>query len=198
MPKVVDRDERRSEICAAVWAIAGREGLHAVRMRDVAREAGVSLGRVQHYYADKDAMLVDACRRLVALAAEGLGERLHGGDPEGRGALAVLTGLAEQSLPDGAGERAGAAVWAAFVAHAPTHPGIAAVVRQAWEGAREFARGVVARAVREGECRADLDPDAAADVYLLLVDALVLRVLVGDRSREQALRTLSGLLAGWR
>ena len=48
MPRKVDHDERRRHIVGALLRIAGTQGLDAVSMREVAQEAGVSLGAVQH------------------------------------------------------------------------------------------------------------------------------------------------------
>ena len=60
MPKVVDHEERRSELAAAVWRLASRDGLEAVTVRRVAEEAGWSTGAVVHYFADKEDLLLFA------------------------------------------------------------------------------------------------------------------------------------------
>ena len=44
MPKRVDHAERRTEIAEALVRVAGRSGLHAVGMRDVAAEAAPGHG----------------------------------------------------------------------------------------------------------------------------------------------------------
>ena len=43
-------DERRGAILEAVFAIVDAEGTHQVSIRRVAERAGVSVGRVQHYF----------------------------------------------------------------------------------------------------------------------------------------------------
>jgi AcrR family transcriptional regulator len=68
MPKVVDHEERRAELCAAVWRLASREGLEAVTVRGVAEEAGWSTGAVVHYFADKEDLLLSAWFALLGLA----------------------------------------------------------------------------------------------------------------------------------
>jgi AcrR family transcriptional regulator len=59
---VVDREERRSRIAEAILRIAASRGLDEVSLRDVAAEAGVSMGQVQHYFSTKREMLMFACR----------------------------------------------------------------------------------------------------------------------------------------
>ncbi|WP_226346735.1 TetR family transcriptional regulator C-terminal domain-containing protein [Agilicoccus flavus] len=95
MPRQVDHAQRRSEISHAVWAVVARNGLDAVSLRTVAAEAGISAGRVQHYFATKDEMVLEAARemaRAAELAARGrtghgLGADGHVGrqDPGERG-----------------------------------------------------------------------------------------------------------------
>ncbi|MEV6237874.1 TetR family transcriptional regulator [Lentzea sp. NPDC051838] len=50
-------DERRAAILEAVFAIVDAEGTHQVSIRRVAERAGVSVGRVQHYFPSKDELL---------------------------------------------------------------------------------------------------------------------------------------------
>ena len=77
MPKVVDHEERRAELAAAVWRLASSDGLEAVTVRRVAEEAGWSTGAVVHYFADKEELLLlafstvaDRVRTRLAEAAE--------------------------------------------------------------------------------------------------------------------------------
>ena len=65
MPKRVDHDERRTQIAEALIQVAGRRGLHAVGMRDVAAEAGVSLRLVQYYFQTKEKLLFYGLQHLA-------------------------------------------------------------------------------------------------------------------------------------
>ena len=57
MPRQVDHQERRRHIGQAVLRLISTHGLEAASLRNVAAEAGVSMGTVQHYFDDKQAML---------------------------------------------------------------------------------------------------------------------------------------------
>lgn len=57
----VDRDER---ILDAVLALLSEHGISGVSMRAVAREAGVALGLVGYYYADKAGLIRAALLRI--------------------------------------------------------------------------------------------------------------------------------------
>ncbi|MGV9541471.1 TetR/AcrR family transcriptional regulator [Nocardia beijingensis] len=75
MPKLVDHEERRHTITAAVWRLIARRGLDAVNMRDIANEAGYANGSLSHYFKGKDDILrfayehvYDATERRIAAA----------------------------------------------------------------------------------------------------------------------------------
>jgi AcrR family transcriptional regulator len=57
MPKVVDIEERRSELAAAAAQLIARSGVGAATLREVAAEAGWTTGALTHYFADKRALL---------------------------------------------------------------------------------------------------------------------------------------------
>ncbi|MFL1377536.1 MULTISPECIES: TetR/AcrR family transcriptional regulator [unclassified Nocardiopsis] len=64
MPRQVDHDQRRAQITDAVLRIAAHRGLGEVTMTEVATEAGVSRGRIQHYFGSKEQLLLHTGRRL--------------------------------------------------------------------------------------------------------------------------------------
>ncbi|MEJ6012259.1 TetR/AcrR family transcriptional regulator [Corynebacterium sp. H127] len=57
MPKLVDHEERRRTLAKAIVDIAGEKGLEGATLRAVAKQAGLSMGAVQHYFTDREAML---------------------------------------------------------------------------------------------------------------------------------------------
>ncbi|MCY9783375.1 TetR family transcriptional regulator [Nocardiopsis sp. EMB25] len=61
----MSESQRREQILDAVERLLGREGLHAVTMRAVAAEAGVSLRLVQYYGESKERLLTAALERLA-------------------------------------------------------------------------------------------------------------------------------------
>ncbi|MFI5952782.1 TetR/AcrR family transcriptional regulator [Cryptosporangium sp. NPDC051539] len=64
MPIQVDHDERRRLIAGALWTLARSRGLGRASLRDVAAEAGMSLGQLQHYFPTREA-LIDYAVELV-------------------------------------------------------------------------------------------------------------------------------------
>ncbi len=174
MPKQVDHEARRQEIGAAVCRVVGARGLDAVSLRHVAAEAGVSMGRVQHYFATKDEMLLFAFRLISDRVAERIGQ-LRSDDPR-----AFLRALLLELLPISAAARTEAPVLAAFLARAVVEPRLAEPLRA---GGQEMVAFVAAQ-IRAARAEGDAERDATA--LLAFVDGLMLQVLIGQVTPENA------------
>lgn len=188
MPKVVDHDQRREELAAAVWRLALRDGLDGVTIRAVSAEAGWSTGALHHYFSDKEELLLFAFRTV----ADRVARRLAAAGEEAAGPLELLPRLLEEGLPLDAERRAEVRVWFAFLGLALTRPVLARAQRltyRAW-------RGQIAAAMREaqdrGEIAAGVDPDAEAAGLVALVDGLAVQATFEPRavSAERQLELL--------
>ena len=51
MPKVVDVEQRKTELAAAVARVIARSGIEGASMRQVAAEAGWTTGTLVHYFS---------------------------------------------------------------------------------------------------------------------------------------------------
>src|SRR4051812_19087280 len=97
MPRRVDHDERRRSIIDALRRCVARDDHTELTLREVASEDGISIGRVQHYFAGKDELLARAAEdeaartgtRLARLDAD-LGPGASGHDRVRALALALL------------------------------------------------------------------------------------------------------------
>lgn len=65
------KNQRRRDIAEAVFAVIGSRGFDAVSLREVATQAGVSMGSVRHYFTSKDEMLVFTLGHMRGLSELG-------------------------------------------------------------------------------------------------------------------------------
>lgn len=187
MPKIVDHDQRRSEIAQALWQVIHERGIEGVSFRAVAEAAGVSVGRVQHYFTDKESLIHHGCRHMVAAAENAYGPDLDDPDP-GR-ARAALLNLLCAPVPSREDFRKGAAVWAAYQARAVSDPGIAETVVDATAGRRRALAALLTTARGHGRDNECSERRTGADALLLaaLSEGLAQRVLVGELPAEEAI-----------
>lgn len=187
MPKQVDHEHRRLEIVAALWRIAGERGLEAVSLSEVATEAGISKGLVQHYFPTKDAML----RHATMALRDRVGERMPApGDL--RSTLVALLPLSPRA-------RADALVANAFLIRARRDPQLAEIFRRGHTMLRAAVADLVRAAQLAGDLPSALDPASAADLLLALVHGLGEAILLEHHAPDEAIAILDrqlGLLAG--
>ncbi|WP_431982307.1 TetR/AcrR family transcriptional regulator [Streptomyces qinglanensis] len=186
MPKRVDHTQRRAHIADALVRVAARDGLHAVTLRAVAAEAGMSLNLVQYYFDTKAELLHAALLRLERLSHERWAARLAAlDDPES--ARACLEAFVDEALPADEARHTFRLVWMSYAVLAMTDPELAAQPFVAGPDRleRQLA-GILTTAQSAGEIPAGLDPDAEAARLLSLSHGVGTSVLVGQRTPEQA------------
>ncbi|WP_394613227.1 TetR/AcrR family transcriptional regulator [Lentzea sp. JNUCC 0626] len=174
MPKQVDHDERRRQIGDAVCRLIASRGLDAVSLRHVAAEAGVSMGRVQHYFASKDEMLMFAFELVSERVASRLGA-VGADDP-----AAYLRAVLLELLPLSEAAREEAPVLAAFLAHAVVEPRLGEPLRRGSGEMATWLAGMITAAGGPG------DAEREAKALLAFVDGLMLQVLIGQVTAEVA------------
>lgn len=194
MPKKVDHEARRREISEALLRIAGNRGLDAASLRDVAAEAGISLGRLQHYFRTKDEMLVFALRHINQLAALRIRERIEAltEEPSPREILrACLTGM----LPLDDKSRVGLLVGAAYYARAVHDATLRAEARDGIPQLRAFFADQLRRAAERGELPPERATEDEAMLLISVADGLATYVLLDVHEPQTAMRLLDLHLA---
>jgi TetR/AcrR family transcriptional repressor of bet genes len=178
VPKIVDHELRRAEIVGALWQVIAAHGIEGVSLRVVAQAAGISIGRIQHYFASREALVLSGLELLIAQAVAAYDETADA-PPRDR-LLHVLV----QQVPRTEPGRIGVTVWYAYLATAITDARVREVLAEALRvGEAECAAHV--RAIRGAG-----HTEAVARRLLALSDGLTLRVLVEGLDPEDAIATL--------
>ncbi|TCK27339.1 TetR/AcrR family transcriptional regulator [Pseudonocardia endophytica] len=193
MPRVVDHGQRRGEIAEALWRIAAREGLEAVSLSRVADEAGVSKGRVQHYFASRDELLAFTATLLYLRVDERIGTYLAEADRASPLTLvrAMLVGI----LPLDDEGRTDALVGSAFLVRAVGDPEMRESYRASNRMAVEGLTQKLVGAREKGELAAGVDPEHEASTLFLLARGLTESLLLGEHTPESALAVVDRELA---
>ncbi|MEW2354866.1 TetR family transcriptional regulator C-terminal domain-containing protein [Spirillospora sp. NPDC029432] len=167
MPKQVDHRERREAIARALWRVVEQRGVAHLTMRVVAREAGISLGQLQHYFASRAAMLSFAMDFASEQTSLRVGQGLDklGDRPHPRDVLRVV--LAEM-LPLHADARATSRMSAAYVLEALHDEAVHEQARRGLVQGRALVEDLVRRAIADGHIAPDRDPATETDLLLAL------------------------------
>ncbi|WP_116248031.1 TetR/AcrR family transcriptional regulator [Nocardiopsis sp. FIRDI 009] len=148
----MSESQRREQILDAVERLLGREGLHAVTMRAVAAEAGVSLRLVQYYGESKERLLTAALDRLAERSLWRWRERTAA--PQGGGPAAVRA-FFDEALPTDEDARAFHRIGVCLELLAITRPDAAAAAyRDHLRALADHLAGIVGAEARVDAARA--------------------------------------------
>jgi AcrR family transcriptional regulator len=138
MPRIVDPVERRQNVVEAVLRLIRRDGMEQASVRNVAREAGLSMGSLRHYFASQSELMEFAFRSVI----DRIEARLARLDPEPdprRRAERVLAEL----LPLDDERRAENEVWLAFTSRAMVDPVLRALRDEGYDALRAGCRAIL-------------------------------------------------------
>ncbi|MFD4920891.1 TetR family transcriptional regulator C-terminal domain-containing protein [Streptomyces goshikiensis] len=190
MPKRVDHEERRTQIAEALIQVAGRRGLHAVGMRDVAAEAGVSLRLVQYYFQTKERLLFHGVQHLTGRFTARVGARLAAAGPN-PGPRATIEALLLASLPTDEESRTFHLLYSSYSILSVTDEALAAQPFIDNPDAAENAlTELLKQAQATGLADARIDADTEAISLLAMTATMGTSILVGQRTPESAIAVL--------
>lgn len=167
MPKQVDHHERRTSIAHALWRVVDQQGWMKATMREVAREAGVSRGQLQHYFSSRAEMLTFA----MEFASEQTSRRVERGlrslssPPHPRDVLRLAV---TELLPLRPDSRATSRMNAAYVLEAMHDPSLREQAGLGLRDGRALVEQLIRQAMSDGQIRQDCDPIIETDLVLAL------------------------------
>lgn len=190
MPKIVDHDERRTEIVRAIIKVVAEGGLAGATVRSIAREGGFSSGVIAHYFANKDEMV----RYAFEFVADRVFRRIDARLNQSKGADRVRV-ILEEHVPVSRQDEE-TAVALAFWEMALHDPALRAMFRDKYRRWRDYLR------LELGQLLPDLPADALdrrVDLAVAMADGLLVTFALDGRSyrqmdRRAILDDLMGLL----
>jgi TetR/AcrR family transcriptional repressor of uid operon len=175
-------ESRKQLIVEAACACFLRKGYHQTGVRDIAAEAGISLGNLYNHFAGKDAVLAE----IAALEAEELAPfvaRLQAvADPAGAVKGFVAAYLDYASRPEHA------LMTLELVAESVRNPAIAQTFGANRDGLLAALSALLAAGAAAGRLRRLAHPAETARLLLDLVEGHALRVVLGDTTPDAAAR----------
>jgi AcrR family transcriptional regulator len=185
----VDHEARRREVAEAVLRLAATEGLESVSLRHVAAEAGISMGRVQHYFRSKADMLAFAYEHQARKHEQRIVEKLReaGRPPTARD---IVRTVMVEILPTDEWSRASWLAGIAFFIRAMSDERMAAVVAAGGPGVVDLFAERLAAARDAGDLAPDADPRHEAVILWSLVDSQATGIVLGARTPADAVATV--------
>ena len=176
MPKIVDHDERRTEIVRAIMKVVAEGGLAGATVRSIAREGGFSSGVIAHYFANKDEMV----RYAFEFVADRVFRRIDARLKQAKGSDRVRVILEEHVPVNRQDEETAVAL--AFWEMALHDPELRTLFRDKYRRWRDYLRLELAQLLP------DLAPDALdrrVDLAVAMADGLLVTFALDGKNYRQ-------------
>ncbi|KMZ44257.1 MULTISPECIES: TetR family transcriptional regulator C-terminal domain-containing protein [Bacillales] len=168
MPKIIDHEKRREQIAEATWRVIVEQGMEGATVRGIAKEAGLSLGALRHYFATQDELLMYAMQLVKERATARIAEIAANEEWEPK---ERVTKIFLELLPTNQEKMVEMEVWFAFTVYFrhkkegfdAQHDGIYAGVRKLLDSADQM-----------NLLRKELDKEMEAEKLYAVIDGLAL------------------------
>ncbi|MDS0135992.1 MULTISPECIES: TetR/AcrR family transcriptional regulator [unclassified Amycolatopsis] len=176
MPKIIDHDQRRSDIVDVTWDLIVRGGIEAATMREIAAAAGFANGALKLYFPSKEDIIAATYERALDMMRQYV-------ELDGLRGLAALREICVSSMPiDEERITAGRVLlifWQMSLGNRRMHDKYLEHVRE-W-------RGLLHRFVAEGREDGDIvtetpDEQIVDEIVLLNAGANVMSLVAGEFS----------------
>ncbi|MFI7108316.1 TetR/AcrR family transcriptional regulator [Nonomuraea sp. NPDC050227] len=191
MPKIVDHDARRRHIAEAVHRVIHDRGMESVSLREVAAEAGMSMGAVQYYVTTKDQMLLLALERIGIW----IGDRVTAVAARQSTPLEVLRATVLELLPLDEERSYLNRIGQAFQASSVVSENQAAAMRTGYSSLLSFLAEQIRAAQTAGQLAAHLDAGKEASILYAFAQGIVNATLVGHYTPKEVAALLDHHLA---
>ena len=180
MPRLVDHNERRRQICDVLLDIVSEAGIAAATIREVAERSGRSTGVISHYFRNRQDLLLGGLRRAAEILAEHNTRVLK--TLEG---IAALEQILEGSIPLDKRRLALCRIFFFFYVEGMTEEDLRQELETYLVGWRKSVTRAIREAQAQGDLPAELDPKRIAADLVGLADGLRIHSLLDPRVMDQ-------------
>ncbi|WP_336765818.1 TetR/AcrR family transcriptional regulator [Paenibacillus sp. USHLN196] len=167
MPKIVDHDKQRMLVAEAAWRIIRRDGMEQASVRNIADEAGISVGSMRHYFSTQSELLLYAMNLVSERVSHRVQQMSFTGSP-----MDNMKRLLLEFLPNTEEKLAEMEVWYAFTARSKTDPTLKELANTVYDELRKAVGSVITYLIKLDLSRPDLDKELEIERLYALVDGL--------------------------
>lgn len=177
--RVLVRDEIDARILDATQGLIAKLGYERVRLIDIADEAGVSVGSLQHRYRTREGLIRATVVRSDELAREDLVRSIAGHDDPWDRLMALLDHLASENASESE-----TSYWLQLVAAAARDHELLAIMREQQQSWLAVFRETLEAGLRTGRMTSALDTEHLTISILAFVDGLYTSRVLGVEYRD--------------
>lgn len=173
MPKIVDHVKQKEKVAEAAWRVIRKMGLDQASVRNVADEAGLSVGSMRHYFATQSDLMSYAMKRVSDRVTERITGIAFSGD-----LLKDIPLLVDEFLPTDEEKRHEMEVWFAFVVKSLSDPALAQLRCEVDNELRKVFIHIMDELTASGLALPDLDVPLEIERFYALIDGLAVHAIL--------------------
>ncbi|WP_145153619.1 TetR/AcrR family transcriptional regulator [Paenibacillus xylanexedens] len=167
MPKIVDHDKQRLLVAEAAWRIIRRDGMEQASVRNIAEEAGISVGSMRHYFSTQSELLLYAMNLVSERVSHRVQQMSFTGSP-----MDNMKCLLFEFIPNTEEKLAEMEVWYAFTARSKTDSTLKELADTVYDELKQAVGSVITYLIKVDLSRPDLDKELEIERLYALVDGL--------------------------
>lgn len=164
--------QRRGEILLAASRVISRRGVHHTRLVDIADEARVSIGMIQHYFRSRNNLVRETFRWKLEESLSSYESHLQDDSTAWQDVESLCRILTREPF------EAINSLWLEFFSLCNRDPDFATLGSELWERWAGQVRSVIEKGIESGEFTTGSPPDDVAARFVSLADGLGIRVLI--------------------
>lgn len=173
MPKIVDHDLQKEKVAEAAWRVIRKHGMEQASVRNIAEEAGLSVGSLRHYFATQSELYAYSMKLVSDRVKERIQNIAFTGDL--RQDIPVLV---RQVLPHDEDTKLEMEVWFAFVVKSMADPSLS-VLRDEVDNDLRGIFVTIMKALSEQELlKSGLDLEMESEKFYSLIDGLAIHAIL--------------------
>ncbi|HDR4723542.1 TetR/AcrR family transcriptional regulator [Bacillus cereus group sp. Sample62] len=174
MPKIVDQIQRKNEIATATWRVILEKGIDKASIQQIADEANMSVGLVQHHFSSKNALIYYA----MNLVLNRMEERAKTRTSEFKGTKEeALRRLMKFIIPSNKEEMLEGKVWITFLGISFSSPKLIEL-RKKMDNHTRYLMGIILDLMEDlGYVTQGYNRDYELEILYGFIDGLVIHVL---------------------
>ncbi|MEK3644948.1 TetR/AcrR family transcriptional regulator [Aeribacillus sp. FSL K6-2848] len=173
MPKKVDHVKQREKIAVATWNVIAKGGMEKATVRNIAREAGVSVGSLRHYFSTQAELLSFAMKLVSERVSQRINEIDFSMPP-----LDAMKRMIREVLPLEDDTKKEMEVWFAFTQKALSEPELQSLSKEVYLKMRYGFEQVIKTLVKLDLARPNINVELEVDRLYALIDGLAIHGLM--------------------
>lgn len=173
MPKKVDHVKQREKIAEATWNVIAKGGMEKATVRNIAREAGVSVGSLRHYFSTQAELLSFAMKLVSERVSQRINEIDFSMPP-----LDAMKRMIREVLPLEDDTKKEMEVWFAFTQKALSEPELQPLSKEVYLKMRYGFEQVIKTLVKLDLARPNINVELEVDRLYALIDGLAIHGLM--------------------